>query len=132
MDFPDTDLLVMALEARTGERFAPHGAAEANRLGLSKHVPLREAYLTSGKTRVFRLGSYAVEMKHAPSWQTALGRSLEGALLRALAWLGPNGAPDAMRQARDMVSPDGWKRLRAVVPELPTWLAKTVSEACHG
>jgi len=34
-----------------GETIAPHGAAAANRLGLTTQVPMRTTYLTSGRSR---------------------------------------------------------------------------------
>jgi len=43
-----------------------HGASSANALGLTQQVPIREVYLTSGKTRELTRGQSIVLVKHAP------------------------------------------------------------------
>lgn len=55
-----------ASAARNGEMVAPHGANAANALGLTRQVPIREVYLTSGRTRKLRLGRSEITLKHAP------------------------------------------------------------------
>ena len=54
---PSTQTVVEAIEAASGELVVPSGAAEANALGLTTQVPVREVYLTSGPSRKLRLGS---------------------------------------------------------------------------
>ncbi len=108
-----------------------HGAAAANRLGLTTQVPMREVFLTSGRSRTLRLGSRVLEIKHAPHWQLLLGESSGGALLRALAWLGPEQAGEVMPQAHKMIPATEWEAVAAVRSELPSWLAKTVSRIEH-
>lgn len=75
-----------------------------------------------------RLGSRVVEIKHAPHWQLVLGESSGGALLRALAWLGPEQAEEAMSQLHKVIPAREMEAVAAVRSELPDWLAKTVSQ----
>ena len=126
---PSPERLLAALAEKTGETVVTHGAAAANRLGLTTQVPVREVFLTSGRSRTLRLGSRVLEIKHAPPWQLLLGESSGGALLRALAWLGPEQAEEAMPEAHKIIPADEWKAVAAVRSELPAWLAKTVSRA---
>ena len=112
---------------KTGETVVSHGAAAANRLGLTTQVPVREIFLTSGRSRTLRLGSRVLEIKHAPPWQLLLGESSGGALLRALAWLGPEQAEEIMPQVHEMIPAKEWDAVAAVRSELPSWLARTVS-----
>lgn len=51
-------------------------------------MPIREAYLTTGRGRKLKLGSYEVTIVHAPRWMPALGAAQAGAAVRALAWMG--------------------------------------------
>ena len=125
---PSPERLLAALAEKTGEIVVSHGAAAANRLGLTTQVPVREIFLTSGRSRTLQLGSRVLEIKHAPPWQLLLGESSGGALLRALAWLGPERAEEAMSQVHEILPVKEWEAVAAVRSELPTWLAKTVSQ----
>ncbi|MGB3740468.1 MAG: DUF6088 family protein [Castellaniella sp.] len=44
----------------------PHGASAANTLGLTQQVPIREVYLTSGRTRKLQIDHSEILVKHAP------------------------------------------------------------------
>jgi hypothetical protein len=124
---PSPERLIAALAKKTGETVVSHGAAAANRLGLTTQVPIREIFLTSGRSRTLWLGSRVLKIKHAPPWQLLLGESSGGVLLRALAWLGPEQAEEIMPQVHDMIPAKEWEAVTAVRSELPGWLAKTVS-----
>ncbi|MET3420070.1 DUF6088 family protein [Variovorax paradoxus] len=63
---PAPEKVVNALAAQNGEVVTPHGANAANAVGLTRQVPIREAYLTSGRTRKLKLGRSEVMVKHAP------------------------------------------------------------------
>jgi hypothetical protein len=128
---PSPERLLAALTKKTGETMVSHGAAAANRLGLTTQVPIREIFLTSGRSRTLRLGSRVLEIKHAPPWQILLGESSGGALIRALAWLGPEQAEEVTPQLREIVPAKAWEAVTAVRSELPSWLAKTVSRAAQ-
>ena len=86
---PSPEKVVHALAAQSGEVVTPHGASAANTLGLTQQVPIREVYLTSGRTRKLKLGRSEIMVKHAPRWMLALGSGPAGAAVRALAWMGP-------------------------------------------
>lgn len=74
----------------------PHGAAAAGAPGLTQQVPIREVYLTLGRTRKLKLGRSEVTVKHAPRWMLALGSGEAGAAVRALAWMGPAHAHESL------------------------------------
>jgi hypothetical protein len=115
------------LAEKTGETMVTHGAAAANRLGLTTQVPIHEIFLTSGRSRTLRLGSRVLKIKHAPPWQLLLGESYGGNLLRALTWLGPEQAEEVMSQLHEIIPAKEWETVTAVRSELPGWLARTVS-----
>ena len=60
---PEASKVVEAMAAQRGERVAPHGAAAANELGLTTQVPVREVYLTSGRSRSLKLGAQVIELR---------------------------------------------------------------------
>ena len=94
---PVASKVVEAIAAQRGESVAPHGAAAANELGLTTQVPVREVYLASGRSRRLKLGAQVVELRHVPAWQLVLPGRPAGAAIRALAWLGPKRASEALR-----------------------------------
>ena len=125
---PSTARLVEALAARRGEPVVRHGAAAANSLGLTTQIPVREVYLTAGPTRRLKLGRQTVEIRHAPAWQLIFPNRLAGDVVRALAWVGPGNAGHAMSQFKNSLPPGELRELLAARRQLPTWIAREVSE----
>lgn len=126
---PAPEKLLVALAQKTGEQIVSHGAAAANRLGLTTQVPLREIFLTSGRSRTLRFGARILELRHAPSWQLYFGEEPEGALIRALYCLGAERTEELLPSLRELLVDKGirWERLAQVRLMLPDWLSKTVS-----
>lgn len=129
---PSVELAMEAISAQRGEVIVSSGAAAANRLGLTAQVPARSVYLTSGRSRKMRLGTQIVELRHAPRWQLALAQRPVGEAIRALAWLGPDGAEAALRTLKRKLAPAAFNELVAAAPQLPTRLARSVGKVAHG
>jgi hypothetical protein len=126
---PSPEKAIQSLAQKSGETVVAHGAAAANALGLTTQVPVREVFLTTGRSRRLRFGARSVELKHAPSWQLALGDTPAGAAVRAIAWLGPSHAGEGLAKLRKRLAPAEWKTLVAARAALPAWMAKAVGEA---
>src|SRR3990172_7398102 len=124
---PAAAMLVRTIGQQRGETVAIHGAAAANTLGLTTQVPAHEIYLTSGRTRRLKLGAQVVEMRHAPSWQLLMPERPAGHALRALAWLGPKHAAEALRTLGRKLSKAELREITAARSRLPTWMAQEVS-----
>ena len=92
-------------------------------------VPVREVFVTTGRSRQLRFGARLVELKHAPSWMLALGDTPAGAAIRAVAWLGPEHAASGLAKAKERLAPAQWRTLVASRATLPSWLARAVGEA---
>jgi hypothetical protein len=75
----------LQMASSRGETILPHGAAAGNAIGLTTQVPMREIYLTSGRSRCLQLGAQTVEIWHAPAWQLLFPGRVAGDVLRALA-----------------------------------------------
>jgi len=129
---PAPEKVVQALATRNGEVVTPHGAAAANALGLTQQVPIREVYLTSGRTRKLKLGRSEVTVKHAPRWMLALGSGEAGAAVRALAWMGPSHARESLAALRRSLPPSEWRMLTSARAALPSWMAKAIGEEALG
>ena len=125
---PSVEKVVEAIASQRGESVASSGAAAANALGLSPQVPVRAVYLTSGPSRKLKLGAQIVELKHAPRWQLVLANRPAGEALRALAWIGPVKATEALRTIQRKLSEAELREIVAARALLPSWIAERVSE----
>jgi len=129
---PSVEEAVKAIAMQKGEVIVPSGATAANELGLTTQMPIRPVYWTSGRTRKMNLGKQVVEFRHAPRWQLALALKPAGQTVRALAWLGPEKAEPALQTIKRKLPAAAFKELLEAVPQLPSWLAQSVSKAAHG
>lgn len=125
---PAPEKVVHALAAQSGDVVTPHGANAANALGLTQQVPIREVYLTSGRTRKLKLGRSEVTVKHAPRWMLALGSGQAGAAVRALAWMGPSHVHESLATLRRTLPASEWRTLTTARAALPSWMARALGE----
>ena len=125
---PAPEKVVEALAAQSGEVVTPHGASAANALGLTQQVPIREVYLTSGRTRKLKLGRSEVMVKHAPRWMLALGTGPAGAAVRALAWMGPTHVSESLATLHRTLPNSEWRALASARAALPSWMAQAIGE----
>lgn len=124
--------MVEALPSQSGDVVAPHGANAANALGLTQQIPIREVYLTSGRTRKLTLGRSEIMVKHVPRWMLALGTGQAGAAVRALAWLGPMHASESLAVLHHSLALMEWKALESTRAVVPSWMARSIGEkAAH-
>jgi hypothetical protein len=124
---PSAVKMVEGLANQRGETIVSHGAAAANVLGLTTQVPMRAVYLTSGPSRRLKLGAQEVELRHAPIWQLIFPGRAAGEVVRALAWLGPEKASEAIRTLRAKLPPSELKEVASARGRLPTWMAQEIS-----
>ena len=115
------------LSALWGEVFVPGGGSAANRLGLTTQNPLREVYLTSGRSRRLRFSGITVELRHAPRWQLAAPHRKAGDIIRALAWLGPGEVEESLDEVLPTLSPDELDELSNARAIMPSWMAEPIS-----
>lgn len=130
---PAPQKVVESLAAASGETVVPHGAAAANALGLTQQVPIREAYLTTGRTRKIKLGRSEVIVKQAPRWMFVLSSQPAGEAIRALAWLGREHAQESVRKLHRSLPQSEWQALTSHRASLPSWMAEAIGrEAARG
>jgi hypothetical protein len=94
---------------------------------------MRAVYLTSGRSRQLKLGAQMVEFRHAPIWQLIFPGRTAGDVVRALAWLGPEKAAEAIRTLRSKLPSSELEEVASARARLPTWMAQEVSAlVAHG
>lgn len=124
---PSTENLVRGIEQQRGETLVASGAAEANALGLTTQTPVRQVFLTSGRSRYLHLGKQAIELRHAPAWQLVSPRRAAGAAVRAISWAGKERAHEVASVLREKLSAGDVEELAALRPRVPTWVAREIS-----
>jgi len=123
---PDVDAVVDAIARRDDVAIVPTGMAAANRLGLTTAVSAKNAYLTDGRSRAFKIGNRTITLKHAGRKLMAIKSGPAGDAVRALHWLGPDMARDdhVVATLRRKL-PDSAKRdLARAKPKLDRWTAQ--------
>jgi hypothetical protein len=73
------------------------------------------------------LGAQKVEFRHAPIWQLIFPGRVAGDVVRALAWLGPEKAAEALRSLRTKLPSSELEEVTSARARLPTWMAQEVS-----
>ena len=126
MRAPAVEMTVRSLAQKTQEVITDSGARAANALGLTTQVPVREVFLTSGRSRMLVLDGAEVDIRRAPKWMLLLGATLAGAVIRALAWLGEAHVSGATEKLRELLSPSDWQALSTVRYLLPSWMAQAI------
>ena len=124
---PSVSKALKTLSALWGETFVPCGGSAANRLGLTSQNPIREVYLTSGRSRRLHFGGITVELRHAPRWQLAAPHRKAGDVIRALAWLGPREVEEGLEAVLPTLSAQDLEELSAARAMMPIWMAEPVS-----
>ena len=120
--------VVRALAKMWGETIVPCGGAAANWVGLITQNVMREIYYTSGPSRKLYFGRHMVELRRAPRWQLVAPGRKAGDVIRALAWMGPEEAPDALGKVIPRFSQEDCDELAAARALLPIWLAEIISQ----
>ena len=130
---PRIEKVIEALSKLWGETIVPSGGGAANFLGLTTQVPMRLSFLTSGPSRQLRFRALEVELRHAPRWQLAGENRLAGILIRALTFLHPDEAEEALGKVRPRLSEADIAELVAARAILPQWIAEPLgSFVNHG
>lgn len=125
---PSVSKVIASLSALWGETIVGSGGAAANVLGLTRQVPIRSVYLTSGPTRTLRLFAQVIHLRHAPRWQLVAPGRPAGLAVRALSWLGRMEIESGLEHIRHRLSDDDLRELAAARAILPSWLGEPVSD----
>lgn len=125
---PSVGKALSALAQLWGETIVPSGAASAHALGLTVQVPVRSVYLTSGPNRRLQFGNMEVELRHAPRWQLVVPNSRAGAVIRAMAWLGPEDVRVGLGKVVPGLTAEEVKELSEARARMPQWIAAPLSE----
>lgn len=124
---PTPDDVAQAIARSTGETIVHSGARAANLLRLSTQVPARPVYLTSGTSRIVRVGNTSIQFRHAAPSRLLGGDSVPGLVLRALWHLGLKGVDDVVvAQLQGTLSRADLNGLAALRIQAPGWMQPVI------
>lgn len=86
--YPETTIIVNEIAKRDKAKIIPMGNTAANRLGFSTQVPMNSEYLTSGSSRVLKLGKRKVTLRHGAPRNFAYKGKVFPELVQALRSIG--------------------------------------------
>lgn len=126
------DKVITSYTAHSGELIAPDGAACAATLGLGTQGQISYGYVTSGRSRTLQLGKVELALQHAPAWMLTHGSSPTGTAVRAMAWMGPDMADEALAVIRKSLSVSDWQAFVTCRALLPSWMARAIGASTEG
>lgn len=122
---PDLIKVVKTIAARSGATVQAHGAEAAVRMGLTTQVPMQPIFLTSGPSRLIKIGSRQVRLVRASSRKLALAGRPAGVALAALWYLGKREvAPSTFEKIARKLGPTEFKALTDAHAQMPGWMVK--------
>ena len=105
----------------------PSGAHAANALGLSDQVPMRAAYLTSGRSCRLHHGSATTVLRHVSARFVHTRHPISAQVILALRWLGKRHVDDeVVAKLRRQLSPADRAALPADAACAPAWIADII------
>ncbi len=123
---PPIDMVIQSLAQITGHAIVRHGAAVANALGLTTQVPVRQIYLIDGRARTLNFDKQVIEIRLSPKWMLMLGDSTAGDVVRALEWLGPDSAEQAITRFAEQIGQEDWAAMLEAKIHLPAWMVVAI------
>jgi hypothetical protein len=120
---PAKDEVVAALARRDHIRIRKIDAEAANLLGLSEQVPAKVDYLTDGRSRTVKVGSYVIRFRHVSPKTISPESSTVGLVIAGLRNLGKKHVTsNHLRQLRRIIPKDERRRLLSDLTLAPVWM----------
>jgi len=125
---PDLDAVANALARKFGWILLPCDEGALNGFGLSTQIPARKIYLSSGPSRVYKVGKHAIEFQHRCSRETdILGRNAR-MVVRALKGLGKDYATnEIVASMASRYSDEEWRQICEASKRVSSWIRDLVN-----
>lgn len=124
---PSVEEFLSALARRDGVRIRWGGARAAHALGLTDQVPMKEVYLTNGRTRTLVLGNLPIQFKHASPRLMGIPGDASYHVIQGLRWIGqPHVHLRMILHLCRVLSDDHKAQLRRDAGYAPVWMLDCV------
>lgn len=126
---PPATKVIKSLAKAQGKAIVESGAVSANRLGLTTQQPVRQVFMTTGKSGELKLGNNPILLRHVPAWQTMFANRPAGQALRALAYMGKAESGEAAKRIKGSLEAAEWEALMRAKKKFPAWVSKALEGA---
>lgn len=125
---PSTHAVLKTITAITGEVLQVQGAEAAKQLGLSTQAPVRESFLTSGRSRKILINNQEIKLKHVSPRKLVLAGTQAGIAITALWYLGKEEVTiKTLESIKNRIDIEEFHRLLNHKQFMPAWMATVVS-----
>jgi len=124
---PSSAAIARAMELSENAKVQPSGASAANMLGISEQVPARTIFLTSGPSRVIRIGKRQITFKHAAPRNMAGAGTKAGLIVSAMRHMGRGNIDASTLEAiLRNIAPGERPAVARDISHAPAWIADTI------
>lgn len=125
---PSTHAVLKTITATTGEVLQVQGAEAAKQLGLSTQTPVRESFLTSGRSRKVLINNQEIKLKHVSPKKLILAGTQAGIVITALWYLGKEDVTiKVLERIRNRIDVEEFQAVLNHKQLMPAWMATVVS-----
>ena len=130
---PEAIKIVQAIASSSNQVISITGAEAARRFGLSTQMPTKPIFLTSGKSRSFKIGKATIELRHAPARYLSFAGRPAGEALVALRYLGKElVTTQTIKQVKKGLGPEEFELLKSPSGSIPSWLGDIIYKCERG
>ncbi len=127
--YPGLHDVADAVAKKDGVLITPTADYAMNLLGLSEQVPLNVVYLTSGRSKVIKVGKNKITFKQASSRRSQAGKNYMGLIVRALEGIGAdNLTPESLEDIHAKMSDLSDMEILTGAKKAPQWIANIFTE----
>ena len=125
---PDIESVANALARKFGWQLYPCDEGAMNGLGLSTQIPARLLYLSTGPSKVYKVGRLTIEFKHRCSRENEVDGTNARMVVRALKGLGRAYAtPEIVMNLAKRFSDREWAQICESTQRVSSWIKDLVN-----
>lgn len=120
---PGAEKIAKAVVASSNQVMSISGAEAARMFGLSTQMPTQPVFLTSGSSRVLKIGKSVIQLRHTSARWLALAGRPAGEALVALRYLGRElVTAQTVAKIKKGLAPEEFELLKSPSCKKPAWL----------
>lgn len=125
---PDLDAVANAIGRKFGWMLLPCDEGALNCFGLSTQIPARKVYISTGPSRVYKVGKHTIEFQHRCSRETdIIGRNAR-MVVRALKGLGKDYATnEIVANMASRYTDEEWRQICEAAKRVSSWIRDLVT-----
>ena len=125
---PDLGSVANALARKFGWTLLPCDEGALNGFGLSTQIPARKIFLSTGPSRIYKVGRHSIEFRHRCVRETESPDKNARLVVRALKGLGRNYATkEIVANMASRYSDEEWRRICESSRRVSSWIRDLIT-----